>query len=81
VLGREQKICENLTRTTLVGSGLFVWEKKMALLDGVLQLLACPACHGPLTEAAEYLVCPACRLKFPVRDGIPVLLLDAAQPA
>ena len=80
-MGGSKTTHENLTRTTLVGSGLFVWEKEMALLDGVLQLLACPACHGPLAEAAQYLVCPACRLKFPVQDGIPVLLLDAAQTA
>ena len=53
----------------------------MAPLDGVLHILACPACHGPLTEAEQQLVCPACRLKFPVRDGIPVLLLDAAESA
>jgi uncharacterized protein len=51
----------------------------MALSDQVLSLLACPACHGELDEAEGDLVCPACQLRFPVQDGIPVLLLDAAQ--
>lgn len=53
----------------------------MALSDEVLQLLACPACRGALREQQGHLVCPACQLKFPVRDGIPVLLLDPAQDA
>ena len=46
-----------------------------------MELLACPACQGALGQVEVGLVCPACRLKFPVRDGIPVLLLDAAESA
>ncbi|WP_457140557.1 Trm112 family protein [Modestobacter sp. SYSU DS0511] len=48
----------------------------------LLEILACPDTHHtPLTldvPAAE-LVCPTCRRAFPVRDGIPVLLLDEAR--
>jgi len=51
----------------------------MALSKDVLKLLACPACRGGLDQVAEFLVCPACRVQFPVRDGIPVLLQEAAQ--
>lgn len=51
----------------------------MTLSDRMLQILACPACRGKLESAGEYLVCRACRLKFPVRDGIPVLLLSEAE--
>ena len=51
----------------------------MTLSDRILQILACPACRGKLENAGEYLVCRACDLKFPVRDGIPVLLLSEAE--
>ena len=48
----------------------------------LLEILACPDTHhSPLTvdvEASE-LVCPTCSRAFPVRDGIPVLLLDEAR--
>ena len=48
----------------------------------LLAILACPDTHhSPLTVdiAASELVCPTCRRAFPVRDGIPVLLLDEAR--
>jgi uncharacterized protein YbaR (Trm112 family) len=48
----------------------------------LLEILACPDTHhSPLTvdEPAGELVCPTCRRAFPVRDGIPVLLLDEAR--
>jgi uncharacterized protein len=48
----------------------------------LLSILACPDVHHtPLTvdEAASELVCPACDRGFPVKDGIPVLLLDEAR--
>ncbi len=52
-------------------------------LDPVLlEILACPDTHhSPLTvdEAASELLCTTCDRAFPVRDGIPVLLLDEAR--
>lgn len=57
-----------------------------AALDAeLLEIVVCPACHGPLTpepsaDAATALRCTAegCGLVYPVRDGIPVLLVDEA---
>ena len=46
----------------------------------VRDLLACPQCRGPLTDAERSLTCPACRLSYPVVDGIPHLLQEAAMP-
>lgn len=54
----------------------------MPLEAGLLEILACPACHSPLREEAEELVCTGgtgCGLVYPVRDGIPVLLVDEAR--
>lgn len=48
----------------------------------LLEILVCPVCKGPLLRrtAPETLVCRPCRLAYPVRDGIPVMLADDAQP-
>jgi uncharacterized protein len=52
----------------------------------LLDILACPKCKQPVSEeqkdGEEFLVCtaPDCRLAYPVRDGIPVMLIDEAQP-
>jgi uncharacterized protein len=51
--------------------------------DWLLEILACPQCHAPLRadDEASELVCtgPDCGLAFPVRDDIPVLLVDEAR--
>jgi uncharacterized protein len=51
----------------------------------LLEILACPCPeHAPLAVGtaadplADYLTCTSCGRSFPVRDGIPVLLLDEA---
>ncbi|PKV86073.1 Trm112 family protein [Streptomyces sp. TLI_146] len=57
----------------------------MPLEAGLLDILACPACHAPLKDATAEempeLVCTGadCGLAYPVRDGIPVLLVDEAR--
>lgn len=47
----------------------------------LLDLLACPLCKGPLhhKKEPEELICRPDRLAFPVRDGIPVMLVDEAR--
>jgi len=47
----------------------------------LLEILVCPLCKGPLVHRKEQseLVCKACRLAFPVRDDIPVMLEDEAR--
>lgn len=47
----------------------------------LLEVLACPCPqHAPVAEVAGGLRCTACEAVFPVRDGIPVMLLDQATP-
>jgi len=55
----------------------------MAIDAELLEILACPSDdHAPLREetrgGAEVLVCTNCLTSYPIRDGIPVLLLDDA---
>jgi uncharacterized protein YbaR (Trm112 family) len=56
-------------------------EVDMALSDELLAILACPRCKGTLCylEEKPAFVCEACRLSYPVRDGIPVMLVDEAE--
>lgn len=47
----------------------------------LLEILVCPLCKSPLTyrkEAAE-LICKPCRLAYPLKDDIPVMLEDEAR--
>lgn len=47
----------------------------------LLEILVCPVCKGPLAYDRQRLdlVCKPCRLAYPVRDGIPVMLEDEAR--
>jgi uncharacterized protein YbaR (Trm112 family) len=46
----------------------------------LLAILVCPKCKGELDyrPAEAVLVCHACRLRYPVRDDIPIMLIDEA---
>ncbi len=48
----------------------------------LLDILACPKCKGDihLTEAKDGLVCDACQLLYPIKDEIPVMLIEEAIP-
>lgn len=47
----------------------------------LLDILVCPICKGPLLhrKAEKELVCKACRLAYPIRDDIPVMLEEEAR--
>jgi uncharacterized protein YbaR (Trm112 family) len=52
----------------------------MAIDRELLDILACPKCKGTLrlTQKEDGLVCDACRLMYPIKDDIPVMLIDEA---
>lgn len=45
----------------------------------LLKILACPACRESLEEQGDRLVCKGCGRRYPVRDGIPVMLVEEAE--
>ena len=45
----------------------------------LLAILACPVDHAPVVDEGTHLQCSACRRRYPVRDGIPVMLIDEAE--
>jgi uncharacterized protein YbaR (Trm112 family) len=52
-------------------------------LETMIDLLVCPRCHGGLQlqgQPPQQLLCHACRLAYPVREGIALLLVEEAQP-
>jgi len=54
--------------------------QKPAIDEIALRLLACPICHAPLTSLDQESVrCTGCERRYPIRDGLPVLLADAAR--
>jgi uncharacterized protein len=54
----------------------------MSIDKDLLEILACPQCKGELTLTPEEggLICRACKLKYPIRDDVPVMLADEAEP-
>lgn len=44
----------------------------------LLAILACPLDKQPVTRQGNYLVCQECQRHYPIRDGIPVMLIDEA---
>ncbi len=53
----------------------------MAIDKELLEILACPECKGEVTvnKKGDGLVCEHCALVYPVKDGIPVMLVDEAE--
>ena len=47
----------------------------------LLEILACPACRGDVEYDAknEKIICTECSRKYPVKDGIPVMLVEEAE--
>ena len=45
----------------------------------LLEILACPACKSDIKLQDEKIVCTQCGRKYPIKDGIPVMLVDEAE--
>lgn len=53
----------------------------MALDERLLEILVCPDCRGAVDykDRRHVVVCRECGLQYPVREGIPVMLVDEAR--
>jgi uncharacterized protein len=73
-------------RESMSGENSFqseAFERKgcsMSISKELLDILACPKCKGDihLNEQGDGLICDACRLMYPIKDDIPVMLIDEA---
>ncbi|MGH3665169.1 MAG: Trm112 family protein [Egibacteraceae bacterium] len=54
----------------------------MAVDQALIELLVCPACHGAIEykDRRRLIICTECGLHYPVRDDIPVMLVEEATP-
>lgn len=54
----------------------------MAISQDLLEMLVCPQCKEPveLSQDQDWLLCKTCRLRYQVKDGIPIMLVDEAKP-
>lgn len=49
----------------------------MTISKELLEILACPACKAPVQLVREsWLVCERCERKYPIKDDIPVMLVE-----
>ena len=49
------------------------------LPDELMEILVCPACRGDVREEETEVVCTGCGLRYPIRDGIPIMLIEEAE--
>jgi len=51
------------------------------MIDPVLlEMLACPLCKAPVRLEGDRLICTACGRRYPIRDGIPAMRPEDAEP-
>ncbi len=62
------------------GSGML--KDNDMIKQELVEILACPKCKGPveLNEDKNGLTCRKCQLLYPIRDDIPIMLIDEAAP-
>lgn len=56
-----------------------IGEGRMTLDPKILEVLVCPKCKGRLEESGGGLLCPRCRLLYPVEEGVPIMLPEEAK--
>jgi len=45
----------------------------------LLDILACPDCKSDVRQEGDKIVCSKCGRKYPIRDGVPVMLIDESE--
>ncbi|MCX7927557.1 MAG: Trm112 family protein [Candidatus Omnitrophica bacterium] len=45
----------------------------------LLSILICPACRGEVKEEENKIVCTKCKRKYPICDGVPIMLIEEAE--
>jgi uncharacterized protein len=54
-------------------------DETLPIRRELLEILACPVCKAKVQLKGDELVCDACGRRYPIEDGIPVMLADAAK--
>jgi len=77
-----RQLTEEPTQSFTIRLSTRYWKKQMSLSPRLLEILVCPKCKSELEyrEAEQALLCHKCRLRYAVRDDIPIMLIDEATP-
>lgn len=51
----------------------------MTVNKELLKIMICPECKGEVDEKENKIVCASCGLKYPIKSGIPVMLVEEAE--
>jgi uncharacterized protein YbaR (Trm112 family) len=54
-------------------------KSEVTLPKDLLEILVCPVDHAKVKLTGERLICEQCGRAYPVRDGIPIMLVDEAE--
>lgn len=57
----------------------FQMNQSLPIRKELLDILACPVCKTPVRLDGESLACDTCGRRYPVEDGIPIMLVDDAK--
>jgi len=47
--------------------------------EELLKILACPLCKKDVTVQGNKIVCTQCKRRYPIKNGIPIMLIEEAQ--
>jgi hypothetical protein len=50
----------------------------MTINSELLEILVCPACREKVEQKGEFIVCSSCGRRYPIRDEIPIMLINEA---
>ncbi|MBN1872171.1 MAG: Trm112 family protein [Candidatus Omnitrophica bacterium] len=54
-------------------------ERQVVISQELLNILVCPACKEKLRIEGEKIKCTKCNRSYPVRNGIPIMLIEEAE--
>lgn len=67
----------------MTGARAAAYHRAMPIDKELLEILACPLCKTEVRYekqgGAEFLVCDSCSRRYPIRDNIPVMLVEEAE--
>ena len=65
----------------MIINDVYIPKEVVMLNKELLDILACPKCKGDLVydKDKNKLICNACRLKYDIKDDIPIMLIDEAE--
>lgn len=54
-------------------------SQSLPIRKELLDILACPVCKTPVRLDGEELICDSCKRRYPVENGIPIMLVEDAK--